>query len=101
MRSLFRVLLLTLAASLGVAAPASAVETGVNDTLNETVPLAATAGNLGADWVRIWGTWESAEPSPGGYDENYLYHLGEKVTAAKQRGIRVLVVIARSPGWAT
>jgi len=99
MRSRLTAFLLTLAAACAVAAaPASAVETGVNETMNQTLPLGQTAGDLGADWVRLWGTWESGEPEPGAYDQNYLNWLGEKVAAAKARGVKVLVVIARSPG---
>ena len=102
MRSRLTAFLLTLAAASAVAAaPAYAVETGVNETMNQTLPVGQTAGDLGADWVRLWGTWESGEPQPGAYDQNYVNWLGEKVAAAKARGVKVLVVIARSPGWAT
>ena len=44
-----------LAAALACAAPARAAETGVNETLGQTVPTAAKAAQrLGADWVRLW-----------------------------------------------
>jgi hypothetical protein len=102
MRSHLAALLLTLAAAFAVAtAPASAVETGVNETMSQTLPVGPTAADLGADWVRLWGTWESGEPQPGAINQDHVNWLGEKVTAAKQRGVKVLVVIARSPAWAT
>jgi hypothetical protein len=101
MRSLLVALLLTLAAATVAAAPASAVETGVNETTQASLPIGPTAAQLGADWVRLWGTWEGGEPSPGAIDQNYVNWIGERVAAAKQHGVKVLVVIARSPGWAT
>jgi hypothetical protein len=102
MRSHFAAFLLTLATAFTLAAaPASAVETGVNETMNQSLPIGDAAGDLGADWVRLWGTWEGGEPQPGAYDQNYVKWLGDRVAAAKRRGVKVLVVIARSPGWAT
>jgi hypothetical protein len=91
--------LLTLAAAVAAAAPASAVDTGVNETMNQTLPLGETAQGLGADWVRIWGTWEMGEPQPGQISQAYVDWLAAKVDDAKSRGIKVLVVIARSPAW--
>ena len=46
------------AAALACAAPARAVETGVNETLGQTVPTAEKAPRLGADWVRLWALWQ-------------------------------------------
>jgi hypothetical protein len=100
MRLLLRTLPLALLAWLALAAPAPAVETGVNETMEQTLPVGDTAAQLGADWVRLWGTWEGGEPTPGAIDQNYVNWIGDKVTAAKQRGVKVLVVIARTPGWA-
>jgi hypothetical protein len=100
MRLLLRTLPLAVLASLAFAAPAPAVETGVNETMEQTLPVGDTAAQLGADWVRLWGTWEGGEPTPGRIDENYVKWIGDKVAAAKQRGVKVLVVIARTPGWA-
>jgi hypothetical protein len=99
--SLLAALLAALAALALAAAPASAVETGVNETMDQNLPLGRTAQDLGADWVRIWGTWESAEPSPGRYDQAYLDNLAAKAADAKARGVKVLMIIARTPGWAS
>ncbi|MGI8781893.1 MAG: hypothetical protein ACR2L8_17300 [Solirubrobacteraceae bacterium] len=94
-------LLALLAAFTLTAAPASAVETGVNETMDQNLPLGRTAQDLGADWVRVWGTWESAEPSPGQFDQGYIDYLAAKVADAKARGVRVLMIIGRTPGWAS
>src|SRR5687767_9909135 len=99
MRSLFATLLTTVAAMLAVAAPASAVETGINETMQTTLPLGSTSQQLGADWVRIWGTWELGEPQPGQVSQAYVDWLAERVNDAEARGIKTLVVIARSPAW--
>jgi polysaccharide biosynthesis protein PslG len=99
MRSLLATLLTTVAATLAVAAPASAVETGINETMNGTLPLGQKAQELGSDWLRIWGTWEMGEPEPGKVSQDYVNWLGAKVDDAEARGIKTLVVIARSPAW--
>jgi Cellulase (glycosyl hydrolase family 5) len=100
MRPLLRTLPLALLATLAFASPAAAVETGVNETMGQTLPVGSTSAELGADWVRLWGAWEGGEPSPGVIDQNYVNWLGERVTDAKRHGVKVLVVIARTPGWA-
>ena len=95
-------LLTTVAACFAfAAAPASAVETGVNETMSQNLPLGQTAQRLGADWVRVWGTWEDAEPVRGQYDQPYLDALAGKVADAKARGIKVLMVVGRTPAWAS
>ena len=83
------------------AAPASAVETGVNETFKQTRPTGPTAAGLGAGWVRIWATWESAEPGPGAWDANVLAAMNAAVNDAKARGVKVLMVVHRSPAWAS
>jgi Cellulase (glycosyl hydrolase family 5) len=100
MRPLLRTLPLALLLTLALAPPAPALETGVNETLGQTLPVGPTSAHLGADWVRLWGAWEDGEPVPGSYDQGYIDRIGEKVAAAKQHGVKVLVVIARTPGWA-
>jgi len=81
--------------------PASAVETGVNETANENLPVGETAGRLGADWVRLWAMWDVAEPGPGRYDVAYLDQLASKAADAKRRGVDVLMVVGRTPAWAS
>ena len=68
MRSRLLILLLALvAACCATAAPAAAVETGVNETLAQTVPSAQAAPALGADWVRVWALWKDLEQQPNVY----------------------------------
>ena len=88
------------AALLG-AAPAHAVETGVNETLGQTVPTVEKAPRLGADWVRVWALWQDLEQAPGRYTEHLVAELQHKAAALEARGIRVLVVVHRAPAWAS
>jgi len=88
-------------AVLACAAPAGAVETGVNETLGQTVPTAHKAERLGADWVRLWASWEALQPASGAYDERLIAGLNSAVGALRARGVKVLVVVHRSPAWAS
>ena len=47
-------ILLAVAAAIGVAAPARAVEVGVVKSLDHTLPAAATTQGLKAGWIRLW-----------------------------------------------
>ena len=90
-----------LTAALAFAAPAAAVETGVNETLYQTVPTATKAKRLGADWVRLWASWDSIEPARGVYDEHLIALLNHSVAQLDARGIKALVVVQRAPAWAS
>ena len=101
MRSHLATALLTLIAALALAAPsAAAVETGINQTVRQTRPTADTASRLGAGWIRIWGGWDAVQPQPGAYAENIVHDMNVEVNAAKARGLKVLVVMQRTPPWA-
>ena len=101
MRSAVATLLTALSIVLAFgAAPASAVETGVNDTLNATKPTAQTAAELGAGWVRLWASWEQAQPSPNGWAADVIYNMNTAANAAKAKGLKVLMVVQRTPAWA-
>ena len=100
MRSLLAVLAAS-AAVLTAATPAHAVETGVNETLHQTVPTTQTAARLGADWVRIWASWHHIQPTPGAYTQHLVDGLNAQVAALKARGIKVLVVVHETPTWAS
>jgi hypothetical protein len=82
-------------------APAAAVETGVNETMAQTVPLVDNAAGVGADWVRIWAGWDTLQPSPGGYAESAVDQYRTRIAAAHARGIKVLMIVHRSPPWAS
>src|SRR5215211_9261458 len=83
------------------AAPAHALETGVVETMQQTKPTASTAKDLGAGWVRIWASWETAQPSSGTWAPHIIAGLNASVHAAKSHGLKVLVVVHRSPAWAS
>jgi hypothetical protein len=83
------------------AAPAQALEVGVVETMQQTRPTAQTAAQLGAGWVRLWASWETAEPSRGAWAPHVVAGLNASVDAAKARGLKVLVVVHRSPAWAS
>ena len=100
-----RICLAALLALLSVplfTAPAGAVEVGVVETLGQTKPTADTAAGLGAGWVRLWATWEGAQPSgPGTWDVEAIRAANFAVGQAKARGLKVLMVVQRSPAWAS
>jgi len=102
MRSTLATAFLALLAALAFAAvPASAVETGVNETMSQTLPVGETAGRLGSDWVRMWATWHDLEPNEGAYNEPLIRDLNGKVADARARGVNVLMVVVRAPAWAS
>jgi hypothetical protein len=96
-----RIVLAALAVSLACAAPARAVETGVNDTLHNTLPLPYTADRLGADWVRLWMVWADMEQAPGTFDQPRIDAINRRIAALEARGVKVLVVVHRAPAWAS
>lgn len=53
---------------------------------------------LGARWIRIDARWSEIEPERGG--EPHLTGLDEAVTAARSRGLRVLLLAGTAPRWA-
>ncbi len=93
--------LLAILAALAFAAPAQAVELGVVETLHQTKPTAQTASELGAGWVRIWASWESAQPAPDYWQPHIVAGMNQSVAAAKARGLKVLMVVQRTPAWAS
>ena len=88
-------------AALAFAAPASAVETGVVQTLGQTKPTAQTAKQLGAGWVRLWASWEQLEPQRNVWEQNMLRVTNSSVDSAKANGLKVVMVVQRSPAWAS
>jgi len=59
------------------------------------------AAQVGAGWLRIWAVWDAVEPSAGVFSKSIIDAYNAEVAAAKARGIRVLVVVHRSPPWAS
>jgi hypothetical protein len=101
----FRSLLLAgaaaLTALLACATPARAVETGVNETLGQTLPTGAKAARLGAGWVRVWASWDATQPERGRYAAHVVDGLNNAVGNLKARGLKVLMVVHRTPAWAS
>jgi hypothetical protein len=89
------------AATLVCAAPAHAIETGIVETLGQNVSTPRKASRLGADWVRMWVSWASMQPAPGQYAAHNVAGLRGAVAAAKAGGLKVLIVVTGSPGWAS
>ena len=52
----------------------------------------------GAAWVRLDVDWSTIEREPGGFDWSAADRL---IDAARQRGLKVLALLAYSPSWAT
>ena len=60
-----------------------------------------TADRLGADWVRLWASWQGMEPAQGQLSPHLVASLDAEVRALKARGVKVLVVVHRAPAWAS
>jgi hypothetical protein len=88
-----------LAATLACAGPGRAAQTGINETIGQTVSTVDKAPALGADWVRVWALWQDLEPAPGHYTAHLVGALNQKIDAIKARGVKVLVVVHRAPQW--
>ena len=94
-------LLLAALIPLTFAAPAVAVEPGIVQTGSESVDAAGQTQAAGAGWVRMFVDWNKYEPSPGNYDAFEDRRFGERIGTATARGQKVLLVVVRSPRWAS
>ena len=84
-------------------AAAHAVEPGMVIGPRETnnIDQIDRADRAGSDWVRVFVNWATAEPSPGQLDEFYLREFDERVDRARAAGLKVVMVVTNSPGWAS
>lgn len=55
--------------------------------------------SLGMTWIKFQFNWSLLESAPGQYTEHF-YMLRLYVQRAHQQGLRVLVSVAKAPGWA-
>ena len=94
-------ILLSVTAAIAAAAPAHAVEVGVVKSLDHTVPAAETTRGLKAGWIRLWADWQSAEPAQGQWRPDVIHNFNHDVQQAKAQGLKVLMVVVNSPGWAS
>ena len=102
MRSAVATLLTALSLVLAFgAAPASARrDRRERHPQRDELPTAQTAAGLGAGWVRLWASWEQAQPSPNGWAADVIYNMNAAANAAKAQGLKVLMVVQRTPAWA-
>jgi Bacterial Ig domain len=92
---------LLVVAALAVAVPpAQGAESGVNIALLQTVDGPSNAQRLKVGWARMFVGWAAGEPSRGGYDRFYLDRVAAEVRAFHARGVKVLLVLQTTPGWA-
>src|SRR5918995_1344832 len=93
--------LLVIAAVAVAVAPAQGAESGVNIALNQTVDGPSNAQRLRVGWARMFVGWAAGEPSArGGYDRFYLDRVAAEVRAFHARGVKVLLALQTTPGWA-
>ncbi len=97
-------LLLALAVPAIVPAAAPAVETGMvlgARPTGETVDQVDRASAAGAQWLRVFVDWSTAEKSQGHLDEFYLREFDARIAKATGAGMKVVMVVTRSPRWAS
>lgn len=59
------------------------------------------AAALGVTWVRMDVGWNQLEPGDGVWDERRMAAVDRILHAAKDRGVRVLIVFLATPAWAS
>jgi hypothetical protein len=92
--------LLVIAALLVGATPAQGAETGINIALNQRVDGPSNAERLKVGWVRMFVGWSIGEPARGDRDGVYLDALKREVGRYRARGVKTLLVVQSTPGWA-
>ena len=60
----------------------------------------SNAQRLRVGWVRIFVGWSIGEPARGDYDRRYLDSLARDVAAYRARGVKTLLAVQSTPGWA-
>ena len=62
--------------------------------------LSEIADQLHTSYVRLMVFWGRAEPQRGVFDDAYLAPIKQAVTAARARGLRVIITAYETPEWA-
>ena len=111
MGSIRTTLLCTLVAGAiaGLLAPsgAGAAEAGVvpditwGTSAGDQDRTAQLMGELKAPWARLHVSWSDVEPSRGAYNPWWLEHLDRGIALTRASGARVLLMVHRSPEWAS
>jgi hypothetical protein len=91
---------LVLAALAVGATPAQGAETGINIALNQSVDGPSNAQRLKVGWVRMFVGWSIGEPARGDRDGVYLDSIKHEVARYRARGVKTLLVVQSTPGWA-
>lgn len=55
--------------------------------------------NLGVGWVKVQVSWKLYQPAPDRYDEERFTELDGLVSAAQDKGIKVLLSVSKAPEW--
>ena len=98
----------TLIAAAAVLALAPATASAVEPGLASPGPGFQTAGineadqaaALKAKWFRIFVTWADIEPTKGNYTTHLVAEMHQRVKALRDKGVKVLMVVHRTPAWA-
>lgn len=101
LRALTAGVLLCLPFAPGVAH--AAPELGINFSPSDASDPATMARlqAAGTKWGRFFVNWDAMEPTPGGYDEASLGQYKALGDVAHSRGIKLDLVITRTPSWAS
>jgi hypothetical protein len=60
----------------------------------------AMLADSGTRWVRLWADWPSLMPAPGAFGGPCVDGLDQQIAQARADGIRTILTIYRTPGWA-
>src|SRR5271166_2990337 len=88
-----------LAAVLLSGALAEAADPGVGVSVSSALQL-ATVRSLGTHWVRIFVSWRSLEPTPGGLSPGVLASF-EQAFNRLPPGTKVIADVVGTPAWET
>ena len=95
--------LTALTVSLAAAPAAHAVVPGmvIGPRASENIDQVDRAARGGAEWVRVFVDWSTAEPSRGSLSDFWLKYFDARIDHARDEGLKVIVVVTRTPSWAS
>lgn len=99
---LMAALLVACAGAALAAAPSRAAETGVNAVGVSFGQGTAITSAVGGKWVRGFARWDMIEPNgPDRWSPDQIAALDELTQTARDRGLKVLIVVSGTPAWAS